>query len=66
MKKVHPLVHHPFTLVHWWVLLPSGPDDVVVTLGFQNAKIPFGVRKRQSICPTENPKDKNTLFLSLQ
>jgi hypothetical protein len=24
-KKVHPSVHHPSTLVHWWVLVHSGP-----------------------------------------
>jgi hypothetical protein len=23
-KKVHPSVHHPSTLVHWWVLVHSG------------------------------------------
>jgi hypothetical protein len=22
-KKVHPLVHYPSTLVHWWVLVHS-------------------------------------------
>jgi len=24
-KKVHPSVHHPSTLVHWWVLVHPGP-----------------------------------------
>jgi hypothetical protein len=24
-KKVHPSVHHPSTLVHWWVLVHPDP-----------------------------------------
>jgi hypothetical protein len=42
MKKVHPSVHHPSTLVHWLVLVHSGPfsaqaDDCFHT--YQNMKL---------------------------
>jgi hypothetical protein len=29
MKKVHPSMHHPSRLVHWWVLLPSGHVNAI-------------------------------------
>jgi hypothetical protein len=28
MKKVHPLVHHPSTLVHWLVLVRFGLEGL--------------------------------------
>jgi len=27
-KKVHPSMHHPSTMVHWWVPVHSGPLNV--------------------------------------
>jgi hypothetical protein len=29
MKKVHPSMHHPSRLVHWWVLVPSGHFNAI-------------------------------------